>query len=194
MKAKATEAKVLKAIEQYKNMKDDGRHGKQAEVMTRYSIVEQTSLDRVQPLGKDDIITYRKNEKNKRKREVIEVKLGSGTVDYSDYTEAKEAGIKAQAFVENFFQGVAWIVYLPEACDMDAIDDEAWVFSRKEFINFLSNYTTKTGKPADMVKYNAKNGNQVINIQSFNSKPKETYLWNTLANQPTLGEWKELHR
>lgn len=186
--------KIQQAVNQYLNKRDDGRHGKQAEVMARFSIVERTTLDKVQALGKDDIIIYTKDDENKRSREVIEVKLGCGTVDYSDYTDAKNAGIPAQSFVDNTFPGVAWIVYLPEACDMDAIDNEAWVFSREEFINFLSNYTTKTGKPADMVKYNNKNGVTAINIQSFNSKPKEQYLWNTLANQPTLGEWKELHR
>ena len=186
--------KVQQAVNQYLNKNDDGRHGKQAEVMVRFSIVERTMLDKVQALGKDDVIIYTKNNDGKREREVIEVKLGCGTVDYSDYTDAKIAGIPAQSFVDNAFPGVAWIVYLPEACDADVINDEAWVFSREEFINFLNGYTTKTGKPADMVKYNNKNGVTAINIQSFNSKPKERYLWNTLAGQPTLGEWKELNR
>jgi hypothetical protein len=78
-----------------------------------------------------------------------------------------------------------YIVYIPETYnDMDVLT-EAWVFTRQQFLGFLTNY------PKPMVKYNSYNGTTDLNIQSFNSKRKQQYLWETLEAMPTLGEWLE---
>lgn len=186
--------RIDELVTKYNNPNDCGAFGKRAETMNRFNINERTKLNRVQPMGKDDITIYQVNETLRRTRQVIENKTGAGTLDYSDYTEQKNAGADAQDFAQDLLLNVDYIIYTPEPCDLEDLHHESWVFTRKQFIDFLTNYRTKTGKPAKMLKFGKKSGKQNIYIQNMSSKPRQNYLWNTLADLPTLAEWIKQYR
>ena len=180
-------------LRDYVNIRDDGRYGKTAEGQVRYFLNSRTSLDRCQPLGKSDCTLYSRNSDGKRQRVTIEVKTGSGTVCYD--TSHLDVSLPAQDHVNELYKGTDYIIYCPKYEKGDDVGCEFFVFTRDEFINFLDGYKTKTCKKANMLKYNTDNNkNIIINIQSFNSKAKEMYLWDVLACQPTLSEWKEANR
>lgn len=110
----------------------------------------------------------------------IEIKAGCGVLIYNlTRNDNPESHIPA------IYPKASYIIYSPEPYNEMDVLNETWVFTREQFLNFLTGY----GKP--MVKYNESNGKTRLNIQSFNSKRKQEYLWETLDNQPTLGEWLE---
>lgn len=176
-------------MKEYTNEQDKGKNGKNAEVAVRYYLNPKTRLDGCNPLGKDDVQLY---DKTTGKRLVIEVKTGSGTLDYNasrfDLTQ------NAQAHVESLLADIDLIAYAPEYNGPDTVDEDFWMFTREQFIAYLQGYKTKTGKPADMVKYTNKSTGKAINLQEMNSPPKQAYLWDTLDSLPTLGEWKAANR
>ena len=176
-------------MKNYTNEQDNGKNGKNAEVAVRYYLNPKTTLDGCNPLGKDDIQLY---DKITGKRLVIEVKTGSGTLDYN--ASRFDLSQDAQAHVESLLVGIDLIAYAPEYNGPDTVGEDYWMFTREQFIGYLQGYTTKTGKPADMVKYTNKSTGKAINLQEMNSQPKQNYLWATLENLPTLGEWKAANR
>lgn len=176
-------------MKQYTNQQDNGKNGKNAEPNVRFFLNPKTKLDGCNPLGSDDIQLY---DKATRKRLVIEVKTGSGTLDYN--ASRFDTSKPAQTHVESLLMGVDLIAYAPEYNGPDTVGEDFWMFTREQFIAYLQGYTTKTGKPADMVKYTNKRTGKAINLQEMNSPPKQDYLWDTLDNTPTLGEWKAANR
>ena len=176
-------------MKQYTNERDLGRNGKNAEPNVRFYLNPKTTLDGCNPLGKDDIQLY---DKTTGKRLVIEVKTGSGTLDYN--ASRFDTSKPAQAYTSQLLEGVDYVAYAPKYNGPDTVDEDFWMFTREQFIAYLEGYTTKTGKPADMVKYTNKRTGKAINLQEMNSAPKQRYLWATLENLPTLGEWKAANR
>lgn len=176
-------------MKEYTNEQDKGKNGKNAEVAVRYYLNPRTSQDGCNPLGKDDIQLY---DKITGKRLVIEVKTGSGTLDYN--ASRFDTSKPAQAYTSQLLDGVDYVAYAPKYNDRDTVEEDFWMFTREQFIAYLEGYTTKTGKPADMVKYTDKSTGKAINLQEMNSPPKQNYLWATLESLPTLGEWKAANR
>lgn len=186
--SKPTERKG-NTMREYTNERDPGKNGKNAEPNVRFYLNPKTKLDGCNPLGTDDIQLY---DKTTGKRLVIEVKTGSGTLEYNasrfDLTQ------DAQAHAESLLTGIDLIAYAPEYNGPDTVGEDFWMFTREQFISYLTGYKTKTGKPADMVKYTDKSTGKAINLQEMNSPPKQNYLWATLENLPTLAEWKAANR
>ena len=176
-------------MKQYTNERDNGKNGKNAEATVRYYLNPKTRLDGCNPLGKDDIQLY---DKTTGKRIVIEAKTGSGTLEYN--ASRFDTNKPAQAHTSQLLDGVDYVAYAPEYNGPETVDEDFWMFTREQFIAYLQGYTTKTGKPADMVKYTNKRTGKAINLQEMNSPPKQRYLWATLDNTPTLGEWKAANR
>lgn len=165
----------------YNNHADCGRYGKVADVLVRYDVSPTSKVNHCKQLGKVDILKLFEDRMLK-----VEVKSGCGKMAYNAYCTSDNVRDYPR---ENYFKGIDYIVYIPECYGNDEIDytTESWVFTRSEFLDFILNYSTKTGKPAPMIKANGEH----INIQSFNSNVKQTYLWETLDTIPNLGEWIE---
>ena len=153
----------------YTNKQDFAAPSKNFEVNVRVAITPKTTVLYCQSQGRPDHFMNLNG-----KRVYIEIKAGCGKVVYNAVRTDDPMD-----YVDRFMEGADFIVYTHKAEDGMDIMTEAWVFTRDEFISFLTSY----GKP--MVKWNGCD----INIQSFNSKRKEAYLWDTLDQQPTLGEW-----
>ena len=166
-------------MNQYANHKDNGKAGKNFEVAVRMFITPKTTVTTCKSLGKVDHFI-----KLAGKRVNIEVKSGAGTLDYADHSDAKNAGIPASDFIASLMPKTDFIIYTPEYDgDAENVGENAWVFTRQDFINFLQGY-------AGMVRYTNKQGAEVINIQSFkNSKVKNDYVWNGVLDQPSLADW-----
>lgn len=159
----------------YNNPQDKGAVQKNIEVTVRLAISPKTKVLKCQEQGKaDHRCKYQGTMVN------VEIKCGCGKVAYNVNPEGP-----AEAHIPNIYPDMDYIVYIPETYEGMDILTEAWVLTRKQFLDFLTNY------PKPMVKYNSYNGTTDINIQSFNSKRKQQYLWEILDAMPTLGEWLE---
>lgn len=182
-------------MKQYTNERDSGNNGKNAEPNVRFYLNPHTTQDACNAVDKIDVILY---DKVTGKRLAIEVKTGSGTLDYN-VNRTLDTTIDAQEHAEHLLTDCTHVAYAPEYNGPETIGEDFWMFTREQFIAYLQGYTTKTGKPAKMLKYNNKKTREgetvtVINLQEMNSPPKQNYLWATLENLPTLAEWKAEHR
>lgn len=168
-------------------MENNGKQGNMVEIRVRKAITPHTKIMWVKPANTCDhriklLHTY----------STIEIKTGCGKLIYN----VPKSG-EPEDYINSIYPKASLIVYSPEPyADMDILD-ECWVFTRNEFIQFLMGYTTKTGKHGTMLRfkdYTNKHGKLCtgLSLQEWKtSTPKTEYIWDTLANVPTLGEWLE---
>lgn len=162
----------------YTNTKDNGKNGKNFEVAVRMAITPKTTATYCKAMRLTD-----HRIKVNGKFANIEIKSGAGTLDYN----ATNTDIPATEQIDNLLPNTAYIIYTPEWDGEDALEN-AWVFTRTAFLNFLKGY-------AGMVKYTRKGNATAINIQTFtNSKKRLAYVWNATLDQPTLAEWLDTIR
>lgn len=159
----------------YTNPNDKGAAQKNAEVDIKAIITPKSRALYCQKMGMVD-------HKCKYNGHLtgIEIKCGCGKVAYN----VKPNG-NPESHISEIFPKVGYVVYVPELYPEIDYLTESWVFTRQQFIDFLTGY----GKP--MVKYNTYGNQTDLNIQSFNSKRKQEYLWNTISELPTLADWLE---
>lgn len=82
-----------------------------------------------------------------------------------------------------------YVVYCPEVCFEIAVEKQAFVFSRDEWVAFINGYPGR----GSMLRTTKKG---TTHIQSFYSagRPKASkslanYIWDSCYNQPTLEQW-----
>jgi hypothetical protein len=87
-----------------------------------------------------------------------------------------------------------YVIYCPEVSFDVPIEQQAFVFTRNDFITMLSNYPGR----GSLVRFGKKatNGSMKIAIQSFYSETRKgaskalaSYLWDACYEQPTISDW-----
>lgn len=172
----------------YNNPKDYGKDFRTMEVAVNWFLNPQMVYNGCKGQDKVDIVIYSKIDGTRLN---IESKGGSGVLVYSveDIVNIQKP---ATDYIDMVFPKTNYVVYSPQYNGIDNLGNTAFVFTRDEFIAFLTGYTTKTGKPADLIRYKTSTkGHLDITMQSFNSSVKQDYLYDTLATMPTLEEWRE---
>ena len=160
----------------YTNQKDHGANGKNFEVAVRLAITPKTKATYCKSMRMTD---HRIKVNGEWKN--IEIKLGAGTLDYNR-NGTLDLTIPATDHIPHLYEKADFVIYAPNWDGSDVLEN-AWVFTRTDFLTMLTDY-------AGMVKYNRKSDTTTINIQTFsNSKPRLTHIWNATLDQPNLGEW-----
>lgn len=165
-------------MKQYTNGRDNGKAGKNFEVAARMFITPKTKATYAKAARLTDHFI-----KLNGKRVNIEMKSGAGTLDYNRYGELNTE-IPAADHIENIYENADFIIYTPEYDgDAENIGENAWVFTRDEFLNIFRNDN-------GMVRYNNKAGVTVLQMQGFkNSKKRLNAIWEACLNQPSLADW-----
>lgn len=168
----------------YNNPADCGRVGRNVEVDARIEISPRTKVlhcmgdNRVDHRIKLDGVWYN-----------LEDKIHCGTVT-TNYLDNVFAGIDLNdrdALADYILPKADFVAYGYDV-DADAYDvnDDLFVFTRNEFLDFLFGY----GKP--MLKVNCKDGGYCLNIQTYNnSKKRFAYVEETCLDMPCYGVWRE---
>lgn len=169
------------AAKNYKNPKDDARLHKQVEVIRRTLAMPYTGNARCNSLGKIDI-DWRKHGI------VLEDKDGFGKIWYASKDRSMPAYYELSDFIDELFVGITHIVYNPFIVKGKPLQTalQGRVFTRQQFLEYLSGYTTKTGKPGKMVQI--KHGSVYL-ISPNNSKPRLDYINGWLDRLPTYAEF-----
>lgn len=162
----------------YENGRDNGKQGKNFEVAVRRFITPRTRAQYCKSMRMVDHFI-----KLDGKRVNIEIKSGAGTLDYNRLGTL-DISIPAIDHIPNVYPKTDFVVYTPK-WEGENVGENAWVMTRVQFIEMLEGYK-------GMVKYNRKGDTTVLQMQSFsNSAKRENYLWDCLAEVPTLAEWRE---
>jgi hypothetical protein len=118
---------------------------------------------------KDAYFSYLEN--GKVKKLACEIKIGCGEIDNLEKSQI--------------------IFYAPEIDKNKPIENQIFVFSRQEWLDFLNGYDGR-GK---LIRVDSKRNHK--HIQSFYSetrpkasKPIANYIWKTCLDKKTLAEWK----
>lgn len=160
----------------YTNPNDFGANGKNFEVAVRMAITPRTKATYCKSMRMTD-----HRIKVAGKWANIEVKLGAGTVEYNR-NGTLDVTIPATDHIDDLFPSTNFVIYAPTWDGSDVLEN-AWVFTRNDFLAMLANYS-------GMVKYNRKSDTTTINIQTFtNSKRRLNYVWNATLDQPDLCQW-----
>ena len=177
-------AKTIKGIRRfYDNARDCGRVGRNMEVDARINATPRTRVLRCQ---RDNRLDHTMKVEGQRTK--IEIKTNCGTV--------------TDCFLDNVFEGldlndrdaisqyilpkVDLVVYGYDVHDGYDVNDDLFVFSRDQFLDFLFGYN----KP--MVKVNHKDGGYCLNIQTYtNSKKRFEYVENTCLDMDCYGLYLE---
>ena len=178
-------AKVAKGERRiYNNPDDCGRVGRNVEVDARIEISPRTkvlhcqSYNRVDHRVKINGIWYNLEDK---------IHCGSVTVNYL-YNIFEGIDLNDYATLAQYILPKADFVAYGYDVDESTYDvnDDLFVFTREEFIDFLFGYE----KP--MLKVNRKDGGYCLNIQTYKtSKKRFAYVEETCLDKPCYGIFRE---
>lgn len=166
---------------------DSGAQGKALEIALRYYIQPASKRNgRVTPnnTAYNDLRMRIENERGKRYSR-IEIKSACGELGITDSADD----------LPNLLKGADYVIYAPEINASIEMEEQAFVFTRSEFIAFITGYP---GRGQLLRVKTATNGETRVSFQSFYSesrpkasKPISEYIWDTCYNQPTVAQWLE---
>lgn len=149
---------------------DDGLIGKAFEVAVRYYMTNRRNM-RVKAQGKADI----RSKVFGGKAETVEIKSACGELD------------------DTLTKACKWIIYCPDVDLSIPVEEQAYIFSKEEWIEFLENYNGRGS-------LTRRTSNGKLHIQSFyvseTKRPKASkaianYIIESCNNQPLLYEFYE---
>lgn len=177
----------------YRNPDDCGNAGKNVEVLVRWYLVPRTRVLEMQVMGRADIVVY---DKFTHERYAPEVKTRGGKI----WDKLRPpATMTLEEYARSCFPNNTHVIYMPYKWDgyEESLPDSCFVFTRAQWVAYLTGYTSKTGEalPGSMVKINNQDeGLFSVNLQPIEGKGferREAYMLDTIENLPTLREWKE---
>ena len=164
----------------YENGRDNGKQGKKLRSRSRRFITPRTRAQYCKSMRMVDHFI-----KLDGKRVNIEIKSGAGNAWITIGT--LDISIPAIDHIPNVYPKTDFVVYTPK-WEGEDVGENAWVMTRVQFIEMLEGYK-------GMVKYNRKGDTTVLQMQVLLKQQKrENYLWDCLAEVPTLAEWRSQHR
>lgn len=189
-----THEEYKKTLDQYRqelvnqdSKRSTGSIGKISEVMFRNDIMS-AGITR-----KNDVRARGCKRCDARKGNTIriEIKTGCGSVAYANDGEIFTTEDLTEEVILPKCTYVIWAPFVNQIFDVShltfkALSENAWVFTREEFINTL-NAIGKNGLKSSL--HITKKGHQ-INIQTITPK-MEDRLWAILENTQTYKDWKK---
>ena len=177
-------AKTLNGLRRfYVNPRDCGRVGRNVEVDARIEISPRTKVLHCQTDNKVDHrvkingVWYNLEDK---------IHCGTVTTNYL-YNIFEDIDLSDYATLAQYILPKAdFVAYGYDVSEDYDVNDDLFVFTREEFIDFLFGYE----KP--MLKVNRKDGGYCLNIQTYNtSKKRFAYVEETCLDKPCYGVWRE---
>ena len=182
---------TLEIFADYLNQKkasDDGAVGKAFEVAIRKFL---------QPTSKREGVTHAYASygdirlKMGNKWAKVEVKSACG-----ELATISAEQFELDASANNILPKADYVIYCPEVCQTMNMEEQAFVFTRDEFVAMVNSYG---GRGAILrTKYASREQGYRISFQSFRaetrpkaSKPIADHIWDCCYNQPTVKEWME---
>lgn len=164
---------------------DSGAQGKALEIALRYYIQPASKRNgHVTPnnTNYNDLRMRVDNERGKRYSR-IEIKSACGELGITDSVED----------LPNLLKGADYVLYAPEIDSSIPMEEQTFVFTRSEFIAFITGYP---GRGQLLRVKPATNGGTRVSFQSFYSesrpkasKPISEYIWDTCYEQSTVSQW-----
>lgn len=157
----------------FTNEKDTGAYGKAYELAVR-EYLSGRKQKAVKSQGKTDAY-FSFNVDGKKKTVTVEIKTACGEIDTADRSQ--------------------FIIYCPEVQHTENAEDQGFVFTRSEWVDFVNGYKGR----GQFIRVDSKRGKK--HIQSFYtenrpkaSKPIAHYIWDSCLSKPTVAEWKNQMR
>lgn len=181
-KTMTQEEKKAFILRHYENLKasDSGKEGKAFEPAVSLYLSKTATALYVKPQGQTDKVwQVNKIAYNMESKTAA----GKGLVKAERVTELLNEGASLEKIVENTYPNADFIVYAPEYNPYEPVEYQAFVFTRREFIDMLNGYT------ANICRIHP-NGELAINTFST-SKKKTAYIWDKCLDQPNLETFKK---
>lgn len=161
---------IQKYLKRYPDENDKGRLNKAYECAVR-EFFGGREVDCIKPQGKADHNFTFKRTDGKRQVVTVEIKTACGEIGTAHKSQ--------------------FIIYCPEIDEDLEAECQGYVFSREEWLSFVTGYTGRGS-------FTRVNSRGELHIQSFRSegrpkasKPIAEYIWGCCMAQPTAEEWAE---
>ena len=179
-----TRALYAQALAKYAD-NDSGASGKALEIALRYYIQPNSKRNGHVTSNNTSYNDLRMRVENERGKAYsrIEIKSSCGELGMTDSVDD----------LPSLLKGADYVLYAPEVNPSIAMEEQTFVFTRSEFISFITGYP---GRGQLLRSKVATDGSARVSFQSFYSesrpkasKPISEYIWDTCYEQPTVSQW-----
>lgn len=175
---------IFKDALAYFGLDDDGAKGKAFEISLKtYKNPNALNNNKVTKSNVRYADTTYSNKAQGYNKVKIEIKSGCGELGITDHVDD----------LDSLLKNADYIVYAPEINDSIPMEKQGFVFSRNEFMSFITGYT---GRGQLLRTKEATTGGSRVSLQSFysNSRPKASkkladYIWDACYEMPTFEQW-----